>query len=79
MKTKQRPNIILCTGTGSNTEYVFNGVFGADNKRRPTFTKELEKARRFHDETEAKNFISRCVPNKREYRTETYEPATQPI
>jgi hypothetical protein len=35
MKTKQRPNIIICTGQGNMVQYILNGVFGADNKRRP--------------------------------------------
>jgi len=74
---KKHPDVIITATKGSNTRYVLNAPFGADNKRRPSYTDDVEKARRFFNEEEAKNYISRFIPQPGYvYGTETFIPVS---
>lgn len=75
MSAKQ-PNIIISTTVASFTKYLLNAPIGPDNKRRPSYTGDIEKARRFYDEQEARNCISKFIPDPgKTYHIETYQPA----
>ncbi len=74
----RQPSIIISVKVGSLYKYLLNAPIGPDNKRRPSFTADIEKARRFFDEAEAKALVSRCVnPNGYGFATEKYQPAVQ--
>lgn len=72
----RQPNIIISTRVGSFRKYLLNAPFGPTNRRHPSFTGELEKARRFYDEAEALRLVSRCIDaGTRQYEIETVATA----
>ena len=74
---KKAPDTIITATKNGRTSYVFNAPFNADNKRRPTYTEDVEKAKRLWDEEQARTYISRFVPQPGyTYDTEKFVPAT---
>ena len=72
MTTNKQPNVIISTSIGSYRKYLLNAPFGPTNKRHPSFTGDLEKARRFYDEAEARAYLERCIDvGTRAYELET--------
>ena len=59
MKTRATPKHIIACKISGVDNYVFNAPFGPDNKRMAILTSDPEKARRFFDEQEARNYISK--------------------
>ena len=74
---RKPPKHIIATKVGGKDQYVWNAPFGPDNKRTVMLTDDIAKARRFFDEQEAKNLISRFRPKPgRGYIVETFEAVT---
>jgi hypothetical protein len=57
---KQPKHIIACK-MGGRDNYILNAVLLPNNKRKPTYTTDVEKARRFFDKPEAGTFISQLL------------------